>query len=113
MARPGVGRRARRALSDTVPARIIQARRFKRIFGRRLDLRDPRTFNEKLHWLMLCYRPPLMSQLADKFAVRPYVAERVGPTSSTSSMASGIGSPISTSPASRTRSCSRSTGAGA
>ena len=43
----------RRALSDTVPDRIIQARRFKRIFGRRLDLRDPRTFNEKLHWLML------------------------------------------------------------
>ncbi len=28
---------------------------------------------------MLYYRPPLMSQLADKYAVRPYVAERVGP----------------------------------
>ncbi len=75
----GLGRRARRALSDAVPDRIFQARRFKRIFDRRLDLRDPRTFNEKLHWLMLYYRPPLMSQLADKFAVRPYVAERVGP----------------------------------
>ena len=75
----GLARRARRALSDAVPDRIFQARRFKRIFDRRLDLRDPRTFNEKLHWLMLYYRPPLMSQLADKFAVRPYVAERVGP----------------------------------
>lgn len=54
-------------------------RRFERTFGRRLDLRNPQTFNEKLYWLMLYYRPPLMSRLADKYAVRPYVAERVGP----------------------------------
>ncbi|MEX2220596.1 MAG: ATP-grasp fold amidoligase family protein [Candidatus Rokuibacteriota bacterium] len=75
----GLGRRARRALSDAVPDRIVLARRFKQTFGRRLDLRTPRTFNEKLYWMMLYYRPPLMSQLADKYAVRSYVAERVGP----------------------------------
>jgi hypothetical protein len=75
----GLERRARRALSDAVPDRIVLARRFKRTFGRRLDLRNPQTFNEKLYWMMLYYRPPLMSQLADKYAVRPYVAERVGP----------------------------------
>jgi hypothetical protein len=71
--------RARRVLADAVPDRVVLARRFKRIFGRRLNLRNPQTLNEKLHWMMLYYRPPLMSQLADKYAVRPYVAERVGP----------------------------------
>ncbi|HYR70939.1 MAG TPA: ATP-grasp fold amidoligase family protein [Candidatus Acidoferrum sp.] len=75
----GLAWRARRVLADAVPDRVVLARRFKRIFGRRLDLRNPQTLNEKLHWMMLYYRPPLMSQLADKYAVRPYVAERVGP----------------------------------
>jgi hypothetical protein len=75
----GLAWRARRLLSDAVPDRIVLARRFKRTFGRRLDLRNPQTFNEKLYWLMLYYRPPLMSQLTDKYAVRAYVAERVGP----------------------------------
>ena len=75
----GLAWRVRRVLADAVPDRVVLARRFKRTFGRRLDLRNPQTFNEKLHWMMLYYRPPLMSQLADKFAVRPYVAERVGP----------------------------------
>jgi hypothetical protein len=75
----GLAWRVRRVLADAVPDRVVLARRFKRTFGRRLDLRNPRTLNEKLHWMMLYYRPPLMSQLADKYAVRPYVAERVGP----------------------------------
>jgi hypothetical protein len=76
----GLAGRSRRALADAViPDRVVLARRFKRTFGRRLDLQNPQTFNEKLYWMMLYYRPPLMSQLADKYEVRPYVAERAGP----------------------------------
>jgi len=71
--------RARQTLTDAIPDRIVLARRFKCTFGRRLNLRNPQTFNEKIYWQMLYYRPPLMSQLADKYEVRPYVAERVGP----------------------------------
>lgn len=70
--------RARRRLRDALPDRVILARRFRDNFGRPLDLRHPRTFYEKLYWLMLYYRHPLMTQLADKYAVRPYVTERVG-----------------------------------
>ena len=55
------------------------ARRFKREFGRAPNLKNPRTFNEKLLWLMLYYRTPLATRLADKYEVRGYVAERVGP----------------------------------
>jgi hypothetical protein len=74
----GLALSTRRTLSDAVPDRVVLARRFKRVCGRRLDLRHPTTFNEKLHWLMLYYRPPLLATVADKYSVRSYVAERVG-----------------------------------
>src|SRR5262249_42381758 len=63
-----------------VPDKIVLARRFQRVFGRPLDLKNPQTFNEKLFWLMLYYRSPLLTRLADKYEVRTYVAERVGPS---------------------------------
>ncbi|HSL50865.1 MAG TPA: ATP-grasp fold amidoligase family protein [Candidatus Deferrimicrobiaceae bacterium] len=74
-----LARRARRRLWDCVPDRVVLARRYRQTFGRPLNLRDPRTFNEKLCWLMLYYRPPLVTAVADKYAVRSYVAERAGP----------------------------------
>jgi len=61
-----------------VPDRWVQARNFRREFGRRLNFAAPRTFNEKIHWLMLNYRVPEMTQFADKFAARARVAARVG-----------------------------------
>jgi len=39
----GLTRRARRYLSDRVPDRIMLARRFKREFGRLLNLGNPQT----------------------------------------------------------------------
>lgn len=47
-------------------------------FGRPIDLRQPRTFNEKLNWMKLYDRKPLYTRMADKAAAREYVAERVG-----------------------------------
>src|SRR5712692_6983991 len=74
----GLRRRSRRILSDLLPDRIALARRFKRVFGYPLNLKDPRTFNEKLFWLILYYRTPLVTRLADKYEVRGYVTERIG-----------------------------------
>ena len=73
-----VARRCRRRLRDYVPDRVVLARRYRRTYGRPLNLRSPQTFNEKLYWLMLYYRPPIATTVADKYAVRAYVAERVG-----------------------------------
>lgn len=42
------------------------------------DVNNPKTFNEKLHWLKIHDRNPLYVALADKYAVREYVKERVG-----------------------------------
>ena len=53
-------------------------RYYRKRLGKKLNLQNPRTFNEKLQWLKLNYRPALLTRLADKFAVREYVRQRVG-----------------------------------
>ena len=41
--------------------------------GKPLNLKDPEDFNEKLQWLKLNWKDPLISECADKYAVRKYV----------------------------------------
>lgn len=50
--------------------------RFK--MGRRLNLRNPQTFSEKLQWLKLYDRNPQYTQMVDKYAVKNYVAGVIG-----------------------------------
>lgn len=51
---------------------------YELIVGKRLDLDQPQDFNQKLQWLKLNYRNPLLVQCTDKYAVRDFVKERVG-----------------------------------
>lgn len=46
--------------------------------GKRANLKEPRTFNEKLQWQKLHDRNPLYPLLADKYEVRDYVSARIG-----------------------------------
>lgn len=46
--------------------------------GRKLNLKDPIEFNEKIQWLKVYYQPPILTQLVDKYAVRPYIKEKIG-----------------------------------
>ena len=41
--------------------------------GYRLNLKHPKTFNEKLQWIKLYDKNPLMPKCVDKYAVREYV----------------------------------------
>jgi len=43
--------------------------------GRRLNLENPQTFDEKLLWLMLYWRHPLKTLCGDKYTMRSYVKE--------------------------------------
>ncbi len=52
--------------------------RFYAEMGKPLNLRDPKTYNEKLNWLKLHDRQPLYPILADKVRVRDYVAQKLG-----------------------------------
>jgi hypothetical protein len=43
-----------------------------------LNLKNPKTFNEKLQWIKLYDRKPLYTQLADKYEVRKFITETIG-----------------------------------
>ncbi len=51
---------------------------FEKHLGHKLDLENPKTFNEKLQWLKLNDRTPLHTICADKYKVRDYVVEKIG-----------------------------------
>lgn len=44
--------------------------------GRRLNLKDPKRYTEKLQWYKLYYKNPLMIQCVDKYDVRAYVESK-------------------------------------
>lgn len=46
--------------------------------GKKLNLKNPQTFTEKLQWLKLYDHNPLYTTLVDKYAVKSWVAERIG-----------------------------------
>ena len=46
--------------------------------GKKLNLDNPQTFNEKLQWLKLYNRKDEYTMMADKYAVRQYIAEKLG-----------------------------------
>ena len=54
-------------------------RAFRVYMGRELDLDKPQTYNEKLQWLKLYDRRELYTTLVDKYAVKQWVSERIGP----------------------------------
>jgi TupA-like ATPgrasp len=70
---------------DTSPALarwrdgLMLRQRMRQSLGYEPDLRHPRTYNEKVAWKVLNDRNPAIATTADKFAVRDYVAARVGP----------------------------------
>lgn len=47
--------------------------------GKKLDLDNPKSFNEKLQWLKLYDRNPLYHRLVDKYMVKQYISEVIGP----------------------------------
>lgn len=53
-------------------------RKYMSIFGEKLDLENPVTYNQKMQWLKLYYRRPDYTQYVDKYEVRSYVAQTIG-----------------------------------
>lgn len=51
---------------------------FRARLGRKLNLDNPQTYNEKLQWLKLNDRNPEYAQLVDKYEVKKRVAELIG-----------------------------------
>lgn len=51
---------------------------YKARTGKRLNIKSPRTFNEKIQWLKLHDRKPEYTEMVDKYAVKEYVSKRIG-----------------------------------
>lgn len=51
---------------------------YRSVFGKRLDLNDPVTFNEKLQWLKLYDQRSDYTKMVDKYEAKKYVAEKIG-----------------------------------
>lgn len=61
-------------MSDTAYLKLI----YWLIFGRKLDLKNPQTFNEKLQWLKLNNRKTEYTTMVDKYEVKKYISEKIG-----------------------------------
>lgn len=60
------------------PDKLFLRMRYRIIIGKRLNLDNPQTFNEKLQWLKLYNRNPKYTKMVDKYDVRAYIAEKIG-----------------------------------
>lgn len=61
-----------------LPDRVYIKLYYRMRVGTKLDVKNPKTLNEKLQWLKFNYRFPLQSIVSDKLLVRDYVKEKIG-----------------------------------
>lgn len=73
-----IGRSILRHLSGLLPDRFYVKCMYYLQTGKRLHLKHPKTYNEKLQWLKLYDRKPEYTIMVDKFAVKEYVANIIG-----------------------------------
>ena len=61
-------------VSDQLYLKIL----YYSIFHKKLSLKEPKTFNEKLQWLKLYDRREEYTKMVDKYLVRTYIEEKIG-----------------------------------
>lgn len=61
-----------------IPDDLYLKIKYRLILGSKLNLENPRTFNEKLQWLKLYDRNPKYTQLVDKYEVRRHISDILG-----------------------------------
>jgi len=66
------------SISHLIPDKAFLKIQYRANMGKKLNLKSPKTFNEKLQWLKLNNRKPLFTQMVDKYGVRKFVAEKIG-----------------------------------
>lgn len=67
-----------RIFFSLLPDDIFLKIKYRLIMGKPLNLKEPKTFNEKLQWLKLYNRRPEYTKLVDKYEVRKYIAKTIG-----------------------------------
>lgn len=67
-----------REILNYIPDKVFLKMRYYFVFKKKLDLNNPKTFNEKLQWLKLYDRKPIYTTMVDKYEVRKYISEIIG-----------------------------------
>ncbi len=67
-------RRLVKLLNHCFPATVCRLR-FRKYFGRKMNLNNPQDINEKISWLELYSDTSLWTRCTDKYAVRGYIKE--------------------------------------
>ncbi len=67
-----------RSLLGFLPDETLVRLEFFYNLGKFTDLNNPRTFNEKIQWMKLYDRNPLMTLYTDKYEVRKIVESKIG-----------------------------------
>lgn len=65
-------------IKKIIPDSIFLKILYKKILGKKLDLKNPKTFNEKIQWLKLYDRKAEYIVMVDKYEVKKWIAERIG-----------------------------------
>ena len=63
-------------LLSWIPDKTMIKLQYRIKLGRKLNLKNPQRFTEKLQWYKLYYRNPLMHKCVDKYEVRDYVKSK-------------------------------------
>jgi len=61
-----------------LPDKLYLKISYRNAMGKKLDLKNPKTFTEKLQWLKLYDRKPAYTAMVDKCEAKKYVADRIG-----------------------------------
>jgi len=61
-------------LPDAIYLKLL----YKDFIGKKLDLDNPKTFNEKMQWLKLFDRKPEYINMVDKYEVKKYITDIIG-----------------------------------
>lgn len=67
-----------RANLNWIPDELFLKLLYRSNLGKKADLKNPKSFNEKLQWLKLYDRKDIYTTMVDKYAAKQYVTEIMG-----------------------------------
>lgn len=65
-------------IKSILPDKLLIKIMYRYRMGKRVNLKNPLKYSEKLQWLKLNYHDPLYTKLVDKYEVKEWVANKIG-----------------------------------
>lgn len=65
-------------IKNLLPDKLYLQMKYRRDYGYCINWKNPRSFTEKMQWLKVYYRKPIMTKLVDKYEVKCYVEKMIG-----------------------------------